>query len=114
MKIYGEYIGKLHCNVGEPAVINRVLEIYATKTLIKFYLFNSGNIAWHRKSCLIYTRNILKGSNPEKRLLEHIEDISKEYKLELSGVFMYQDKQFTFAKGKFLEKNWTFNPEYQK
>jgi hypothetical protein len=103
MRIYGEYIGKLQCNVGGTAVMNRVLEIYATKTIIKFFLFNSGNIAWHRKSCLIYTKNILKGRNPEKRLLAHIEDISKEYKLELSGVFMYQDKQFTFARGKFLK-----------
>lgn len=103
MKIYGDYIGRLQCSVGGTAVMNRVLEIYATKTLIKFCLFNSGNIAWHRKSCLIYTRNILKGSKPEQKLLAHIGDISKEFNLELSGVFMFQDKQFTFARGNFLQ-----------
>ena len=40
MRIYGELIGKLTARTNrDSALVDRVLEVYITKTTIKFYLF---------------------------------------------------------------------------
>ena len=85
MKITGEYIGRLTSKCKSSALIDRVLEVYATKTKLKFYFFNSSTMNWHKKSNLIYSTIILKGSYPEKTLFDTIKKIEKDYQINLSG-----------------------------
>ena len=54
MRIYGKLIkiSKGH-TADSPALVNRVIEVYYTKTHLKVYLFNSSCKGWHRKENVI-------------------------------------------------------------
>ena len=57
---------------------NRTLEIYITKKLVKFYVFNSSTIGWHKPQNVIMRKNIeIKSSFEEK--LQLFQKIKKEH-----------------------------------
>lgn len=53
MRFYGTLIAKVDGHTkNSPVVVNRVVEVYVTKTKVKIYLFDSSYMYWH-KNCHI-------------------------------------------------------------
>lgn len=53
MRFYGTLIATVGGHTkNSPAVVNRTVEIYVTKTNVKIYLFDSSYMYWH-KNCHI-------------------------------------------------------------
>ena len=54
MRIYGKLITRVKGHTADsPALVNRVIEVYCTKTHLKVYIFNSSCKGWHRKENVI-------------------------------------------------------------
>lgn len=69
MKIYGKFIGDVMGHKSSPALVDRVIELYQTKTLIKAVVFNSSTIGWHKKTNVI-TEVVAKHNNRSKEVIE--------------------------------------------
>lgn len=90
MRIYGELIGKLTARTNrDSALVDRVLEVYKTKTTIKFYLFKSYNIGWHRECYVVFKAIIKKEDDVNKA----IKKIMKDYNLNFDGLITIDDKK---------------------
>lgn len=89
MRIYGELIGKLTARTNrDSALIDRVLEVYITKTTIKFYLFKSYNIGWHRE-CNVVFQTIIKKEDDANKV---IKKIMRDYNLNFDGHITIDNK----------------------
>ena len=72
MKVYGNLIEKIDGHTeSSPSLVNRVVEVYTTKTKVKSYLFNSSCMGWHKQN------NVIAGA--ESKIDRPIEDITAEH-----------------------------------
>ena len=72
MRTYGKLVTKVGGHTeNSPALVNRMAEVYVTKTKVKSYLFDSSFMYWHKKNHLI--------DMVESKLDRPIEDITAEH-----------------------------------
>ena len=84
MRINGTYIGGFYAHTEDsPVLLNRKLEIYVTKTKVKFYLFNSGNLEWHKEYNVIYNCSVKYKNNLIEVITITIANILRTYKLKV-------------------------------
>ena len=100
MKINGTLIGKLTAHTEDSrALLNRTLHIYATKTTLKVYLFNSSCIGWYRDCNVIYNATIKFYSIKKVVITEVINNIMQKFNLEFSGYFQFEDENYKYVNG---------------
>lgn len=81
MRIYGKFIGVVKGHKNSSALVDRVIELYQTKTSIKAVVFNSSTIGWHNKVNVI-TEVVAKHNNKSEEVIETlITKITREQRI---------------------------------
>ena len=82
MRINGERIMVSYGHTEDsPALANRAVEVYVTKTKVKSYLFNSNCNGWHKKANVIAVLETKADGTKDiqKIMCEHLNTFKTEY-----------------------------------
>lgn len=102
MKINGILIGEFKGHTNDSsALVNRTLEIYVTKTRVKFYLFKCDVIGWHKKFNVIehLYSTFTNDTELENNIRYTIETLAKKYKIIFNSHFQYKDVIYHYVGG---------------
>jgi hypothetical protein len=102
MRIYGKLIGTLNGHTEDsPNLVNRVMEVYETKTKIKFVLFNSSNFFWKQGNNVLYTTELKKdGSvNVIEFLNKGIKSVMNLFDINFDCKILYQGNEIHYSNG---------------
>jgi hypothetical protein len=81
------FYGNLITNIGghtknSPVVVNRKVVVYATKTKVKMYLFDSSYMYWQKKCHLIDMVEIAINGSIDDIIAEQLEKLSTKYEIK--------------------------------
>ena len=81
------FYGNLITNIGghtknSPALVNRMVVVYATKTKVKIYLFDSSYMYWQKKCHLIDMVEVAINGSIDDIIAEQLEKISTKYEIK--------------------------------
>jgi hypothetical protein len=81
------FYGNLITNIGghtknSPVVVNRKVVVYATKTKVKMYLFDSSYMYWQKKCHLIDMVEIAINGSIDDIIAEQLEKFSTKYEIK--------------------------------
>ena len=80
MRFYGNLIANIGGHTkNSPALVNRMVVVYATKTKVKIYLFDSSYMYWQKKCHLIDMIEVAINGSIDDIIAEQLEKISKKY-----------------------------------
>lgn len=107
MRINGKHIGTLKGRANDTRnLIDRILEVYETETKIKFYLFNSATMEWHKENnvlCLLEVKK-LHHLNVTDAIHRAIKGIMFSFEVKLDGAFKYNDDEIIYRFGSEAHK----------
>lgn len=96
----GEIIASINGHTeNSPYLVNRILEIYVTKTKIKFYLFNSSSKNWHKEQNIIHYEDMQLDDNISNILRTNIKSIMYQFGVKFNDEFKYNEERFTYKNG---------------
>ena len=83
MRFYGNLIANIGGHTkNSPALIDRMVVVYATKTKVKMYLFDSSYMYWQKKCHLIDMVEIAINGSIDDIITEQVEKFSKKYEIK--------------------------------
>ena len=83
MRFYGNLIANIGGHTkNSPALINRMVVVYATKTKVKMYLFDSSYMYWQKKCHLIEMVEVAINGSIDDIIEEQLEKISTKYEIK--------------------------------
>jgi hypothetical protein len=83
MRFYGNLIANIGGHTkNSPALVNRMVVVYATKTKVKIYLFDSSYMYWQKKCHLIDMIEVAINGSIDDIIAEQLEKISKKYEIK--------------------------------
>jgi hypothetical protein len=83
MRFYGNLIANIGGHTkNSPALVNRMVVVYATKTKVKMYLFDSSYMYWQKKCHLIDMIEIAINGSIDDIIDEQLEKISTKYEIK--------------------------------
>ena len=83
MRFYGNLIANIGGHTkNSPVVVNRMVVVYATKTKVKIYLFDSSYMYWQKKCHLIDMIEVAINGSIDDIIAEQLEKISKKYEIK--------------------------------
>jgi hypothetical protein len=98
--INGEIIASIGGHTEDsPVLVNRKLEIYVTKTKVKFYLFNSSHKNWFKDSNIIQYINADNTGDISSILRNNIKDIMCQFGVKFNDEFQYNGERFIYKNG---------------
>ena len=96
----GEIIASINGHTeNSPYLVNRILEIYVTKTKIKFYLFNSSSKNWHKEQNILHYEDVKLDDNISNTLRSNIKSIMCQFGIKFNDEFKYNGERFTYKNG---------------
>lgn len=70
MRFYGTLIAKVGGHTkNSPVIVNRMVEIYETKTKVKIYLFDSSYMYWHKNCHILDIVEVAINNQPIKDII---------------------------------------------
>jgi hypothetical protein len=98
------YNGEIIASLGghtenSPNLVNRTLEIYLTKTKVKFYLFNSSSKNWHKEQNIIHYVESKFDDNISDTLRISIKTIMRQFSVKFNDSFKYNGELFKYKDG---------------
>lgn len=83
MRFYGNLIANIGGHTkNSPVVVDRMVVVYATKTKVKIYLFDSSYMYWQKKCHLIDMIEVAINGSIDDIIAEQLEKISKKYEIK--------------------------------
>lgn len=83
MRFYGNLIANIGGHTkNSPALVNRMVVVYATKTKVKMYLFDSSFMYWQKKCHLIDMVEIAINGSIDDIIDEQLEKISTKHEIK--------------------------------
>lgn len=83
MRFYGNLIANIGGHTkNSPALVNRMVVVYATKTKVKMYLFDSSYMYWQKKCHLIDMVEIAINGSIDDIIDEQLEKISTKHEIK--------------------------------
>ena len=83
MRFYGNLIANIGGHTkNSPALIDRMVVVYATKTKVRIYLFDSSYMYWQKKCHLIDMVEIAINGSIDDIITEQVENFSKKYEIK--------------------------------
>jgi hypothetical protein len=83
MRFYGNLIAQVGGHTkNSPALVNRMVVVYATKTKVKMYLFDSSYMYWQKKCHLIDMVEIAINGSIDDIIAEQLEKLSTKYEIK--------------------------------
>lgn len=83
MRFYGNLIANIGGHTkNSPALVNRMVVVYATKTKVKMYLFDSSFMYWQKKCHLIDMIEIAINGSIDDIIDEQLEKISAKHEIK--------------------------------
>jgi hypothetical protein len=83
MRFYGNFIAQVGGHTkNSPALVNRMVVVYATKTKVKMYLFDSSYMYWQKKCHLIDMVEIAINGTIDDIIAEQLEKFSTKYEIK--------------------------------
>jgi hypothetical protein len=83
MRFYGNFIAQVGGHTkNSPALVNRMVVVYATKTKVKMYLFDSSYMYWQKKCHLIDMVEIAINGSIDDIIAEQLEKFSTKYEIK--------------------------------
>jgi hypothetical protein len=83
MRFYGNLIANIGGHTkNSPALVNRMVVVYATKTKVKMYLFDSSYMYWQKKCHLIDMVEIAINGSIDDIIAEQLEKFSTKYEIK--------------------------------
>ena len=101
MRINGTLIGTLRGHSEKStALVDRVLEIYATKTKLKFYLFKSCVKGWHSKSQLLQVVDHRVVNCDESTIIrDYVNMLMNINNIRFNDTFTYNGVKYHYSNG---------------
>ena len=88
MRFYGNLIANIGGHTkNSPALVNRMVVVYATKTKVKMYLFDSSYMYWQKKCHLIDMVEIAINGSIDDIITEQLENFSTKYEIKFRKNF---------------------------
>jgi hypothetical protein len=105
MKINGNFIGSIsgHSQMNS-ALVDRFVEIYATKTKLKFYLFNSSIMNWHKKTQVIRIFELKTDKVSLSNVTIGLAELTNVNGVILNGYFRYKNFEVSYRNGQNQSK----------
>lgn len=83
MRFYGNLIANIGGHTkNSPVVVNRMVVVYATKTKVKIYLFDSSYMYWQKKCHLIDMVEVAINGSIDDIIAEQLEKLSTKYEIK--------------------------------
>lgn len=83
MRFYGNLIANIGGHTkNSPALVNRMVVVYATKTKVKMYLFDSSYMYWQKKCHLIDMVEIAINGSIDDIIEEQLEKFSTKHEIK--------------------------------
>ena len=83
MRFYGNLIANIGGHTkNSPNLIDRMVVVYATKTKVKMYLFDSSYMYWKKKCHLIDIVEVAINGSIDDIIAEQLEKLSTKYKIK--------------------------------
>ena len=100
MRINGKLIGRLGGHTEDsPALVNRFVEIYATKTKLKFYLFNSGVLHWHNSNQVLQIVDVKLNKDVRELISEYLNMFMRINNIRFNDTFTYEGVKYRYDNG---------------
>ena len=100
MRINGKLIGRLGGHTEDsPALVNRFVEIYMTKTKLKFYLFNSSVKGWHNPSRVLQIVGVKLNKDVRELISEHLNMFMRTKNIRFNDTFTYEGVEYRYDNG---------------
>lgn len=100
MRINGKLIGRLGGHTEDsPALVNRFVEIYATKTKLKFYLFNSGVLHWRNPSRVLQIIDVKINKDVRELISEYLNMLMRINNIRFNDTFTYEGIKYRYDNG---------------
>jgi hypothetical protein len=100
MRINGKLIGRLGGHTEDSlALVNRFVEIYVTKTKIKFYLFNSSVKGWHNPSRVLQIVDVKLNKDIRELISEHLNTLMRINNIRFNDTFTYEGVKYCYDNG---------------
>ena len=88
MRFYGKFIAQIGGHTkNSPNLIDRMVVVYATKTKVKMYLFDSSYMYWQKKCHLIDMVEVAINGSIDDIIAEQLEKLSTKYKIKFRKNF---------------------------
>jgi hypothetical protein len=83
MRFYGNLIANIGGHTkNSPALVNRMVVVYATKTKVKMYLFDSSYMYWQKKCHLIDMVEVAINGSIDDIITEQLEKFSTKHEIK--------------------------------
>lgn len=100
MRINGKLIGRLGGHTEDsPALVNRFVEIYMTKTKLKFYLFESSVKWWHNPSRVLQIVDAKLNKDVRELISEYLNMLMRINNIRFNDTFTYEDVKYRYDNG---------------
>ena len=100
MRIYGKFIGRLGGHTEDSlALVNRFVEIYMTKTKLKFYLFNSSVKGWHNPSRVLKIVDVKLNKDVRELISEYLNMFMHINNIRFNDTFTYEGVEYRYDNG---------------
>lgn len=100
MRINGKLIGRLGGHTEDSlALVNRFVEIYMTKTKLKFYLFNSSVKGWHNPSRVLQIVGVKLNKDVREIISEYINMLMRTNNIRFDDTFTYEGIEYRYDNG---------------
>lgn len=100
MRINGKLIGRLGGHTeNSPALVNRFVEIYMTKTKMKFYLFNSTVKGWHNSNRVLQIVDVKLNKDIRELISEYLNMFMRINNIRFNGTFTYEGIKYRYNNG---------------
>lgn len=100
MRINGKLIGRLGGHTEDSlALVNRFVEIYMTKTKLKFYLFNSSVKGWHNPSRVLQIVDVKLNKDVRELISEYLNMFMRINNIRFNDTFTYEGVKYHYDNG---------------
>lgn len=100
MRINGKLIGRLGGHTEDSlALVNRFVEIYMTKTKLKFYLFNSSVKGWHNPSRVLQIVDVKLNKDVRELISEYVNMFMRINNIRFNDTFTYEGIKYRYDNG---------------
>lgn len=100
MRINGKLIGRLGGHTEDSlALVNRFVEIYMTKTKLKFYLFNSSVKGWHNSSQVLQIVDVKLNKDVRELISEYVNMFMHINNIRFNDTFTYEGIKYRYDNG---------------
>jgi hypothetical protein len=100
MRINGKLIGRLGGHTEDsPALVNRFVEIYMTKTKMKIYLFNSSVKGWRNPNQVLQIVDVKLNKDVRELISEYLNILMRINNIRFNGTFTYEGVKYRYDNG---------------